>query len=86
MCLPCWALLILFGDNGEQDVAVFLSLAAEVFSPIVLSFPQDNLGFLPGAKCEDRPKKPGAVHARQSSAGRARALLRERERKVFSSP
>ena len=86
MCLPCWALFILFGNNREQDVAALLSLTAEAFSPIVLSFSQDELDFLPRVKCEDCSKKPGAEHTHQSFARRARALLRERERKVFSSP
>lgn len=86
MCLPCRALFILFGNNREQDAAALLSLTAEAFSPIALSFSQDDLGFLPRVKCEDSSKKPGAEDTYQSFARRARALLRERERKVFSSP
>ena len=88
MCLPCWALFILFGNNREQDVAALLSLTAEAFSPIALSLSQEDLGFLPmpRVQCEDCSKKPGAEDTHQSFARRARALLRERERKVFSSP
>ena len=88
MCLPCWALFILFGNNREQDVAALLSLTAEAFSPIALSLSQEDLGFLPmpRVQCEDYSKKPGAEDTPQSFARRARALLRERERKVFSSP
>lgn len=83
VCLPCWALLTLSGDNREQNVAPLLSLTAEVLRPTVLSSPQNTLDFLLRAKSEDWPKKPGAKEARQSSVERARALLRERGKKVF---
>lgn len=45
VCLLGWALLILSGENREQDVAPSLSLMAEVFRPLVLFFPRTTYVF-----------------------------------------